>query len=292
MGFNNGSIFIWNWLTQTTVATLHGNMASYPALKLLSSGQLASSSPYNLINIWNLNNGLVNVTLAAKARFIEQLANGYLATVEGNNSIRIYNLQGSLASSLPVPSQDQTCLKQTAVSNKLASCGLTGAIFIWDTDTFTLNTTLNGHTNKVNAIALLVNENLVSASNDGTIKLWNVSSSSCLASLSPLNGQQLFSIKNVSNSTVVVGGLSNQIAFVNVNASRQFNLVNVVTLSCSFVNAFAITYLNILLIAMDNSKLAYYDMNTFKLRQAVYLGSGGAAFDMLGKSNKFWLFLN
>jgi hypothetical protein len=53
-----------------------------------------------------------------------------------------------------------------------------------------------------------------------------------------------------------------------------------------------VTYTNTLLIAMDNSQLGYYDMNTNQLTQVVYLGTGFVALDSLGICSKFICTLN
>jgi WD40 repeat protein len=256
-------------------------MASYPALKLFYSGKLAAPSAYDLLNVWNLFSGWLDLTLWKDAYCIEQLASGNLAVVGSDNAIQVFNQQEALVISMDASVNRQYCLKQTATAAKFASCDKSGQIFIWSTTSTTSLKTLNGHTNTTVGLAVLANGQVVSVSWDKTMKLWAITTQTSLASLNPLNST-LFCVQNVTNTSVVVGGASNQIAFVNVTSSNQFSVLNLVTLPCSFVNAFRVTYTNTLLIAMDNSQLGYYDMNTNQLTQVVYLGTGFVALDSLG----------
>jgi WD40 repeat protein len=129
LGYSNGSIFIWNWLTQTVLETLQGDMASYPALKFLYNGLLAASSPYGLIHVWNLTNSSINLTLWENAYCIEQLSNGNLATVGSDKKIQIFS-NGNWLNSLTSLTNRQYCLKQVASSTQLASCDESGQITV------------------------------------------------------------------------------------------------------------------------------------------------------------------
>jgi WD40 repeat protein len=257
-------------------------MASYPALKLFYSGKLAAPSAYGLLNVWNLFNDRIDMTLGIDTYCIEQLANRNLAVVGSDNRIQIFDQQGVWVYSMDPLANRQYCLRQTGTIVRFASCDKSGKIFIWATTSTAPLRTLTGHTNTTVGLAVLTSTNVVSVSWDKTMRLWTVSSTqTSLASLNPLNSS-LLCVQNVTGTSVVVGGESSQIAFVNVNVTaNQFSVLSLVTLPCSFVTAFRVTFTNTLLIAMDNSRLGYFDLNTNQLTQTVYIGTGLVALDLL-----------
>jgi WD40 repeat protein len=280
--FKNGTILVCNWQSLTVIETLPTETTGYPALKLLYGGHLlATSCSGGMTCLWNLTSGLVTFTTWQNSLYIEQLTNGDVATTGNVHSVQIVS-KGVYLRTIG-NSNSLLCLKQIPTTTKLAGCGVTGDIYVWDTNTGSTQT-LSGHTNATAGLACLRDsDTLVSASWDKTIRLWKISTSSCLATLNPLNSQ-LLAIQNVTNNTVVVGGQSNRIAFVNVTSTNQFSVLSIVALSCSFVNAIRVTYSNILLIAMDNSQLGYFDLNTNQLTQSVYIGTGLVAMDLLCKA--------
>jgi WD40 repeat protein len=71
-------------------------------------------------------------------------------------------------------------------------------------------TILNGHSSSINSLALLPNNNIISASNDKTLKIWNIKTNHCLTTMEN-NGYELSSLIILANGNIATCSNDDQI---------------------------------------------------------------------------------
>lgn len=284
LGFTNNTILIWNWQTQEVIQSFTGSFSHHTGLKFLSSSLLAAPSIYNLIHIWNLTNSIVKLTLNDSANCFELLENGYLASSSLNSTIDIWNLKtGMLVYSIKTEAI-QIYLMQSSISNFLFSGDINGNISIWDTNSYTLAGTLSGHTKAISGMVMVANGNLVSASEDNWIIIWEIIGSQ-VNSFNPFNSS-ILSIEIIGENTIAVGGLSNMVLIIEIDENNGFNVINRTYVTDANVIDLQLTFENILLIATSDGNLNYFDINTWQLEQTIPVGSGLKVLEIFSK-NKF-----
>jgi WD40 repeat protein len=99
------------------------------------------------------------------------LNNGYLASGDHLGIIRIWDVStGALINQL---NQTNLVWTMTVLSNGDLVSSNALSINIWNTTTWTVKRTINAHSDRIRAFALLPNGDLASAGDDRTIKIWN-----------------------------------------------------------------------------------------------------------------------
>ena len=142
---NVNSIQIWNLVSNECVATLEGHSTFVHGLENIDENRFASGSMDKTIRIWNANSYVCFKILKGHQYGVEALK----------------------------------CL----TSNRLAS-GSHGEIKIWDVESEEcLQTLLNAHLSSIRGLASLPNGNLVSCSDDKTIKVWDLNRGACIKTL-------------------------------------------------------------------------------------------------------------
>jgi WD40 repeat protein len=244
---------------------------------------MAVPSVHSLSHIWNLDNGIVELTLNKNAFCFEMIDNDIVASASLNETIDFWNYHtGKLVISIQA-NASQVLLKQTSIpSNYLFSSDANGNISIWDTDTYSLVGTLKNHTKAVSGMVVLDNGQLVTASEDGWLLLWDVVNPVLLGSLSPFNNS-IQSITKVTADTIAVGGLSNKVLIIKIDQQNRFNVINMTHVTDPNVIGLQLTYENILLIATGGGNVSFFDIFTYQLQQTVSVGSGLVAMDLYGK---------
>ena len=80
--------------------------------------------------------------------------------------------------------------------------------------------TLTGHTDTINAIAVLKDGNLVSGSSDFTLRLWNMTK---FEQIKQIDTTQVFAITVLQNGTVAYGVREGILNFVHPNSLNEIN---------------------------------------------------------------------
>lgn len=156
------------------------------------SNFVASGHGNSEIKIWDVASRTAMATLKGHARSIYTLEayekNGemYLASGGNDETVKIWSLEkNKLVKSIPFAHEYdvRSLVAFTRNDGKLllaSGGGSDGKIKVWDTDSYDLVATLNGHVSAVNTLKTFqLTEGgdtiLVSGSSDGTVMIWNVS---------------------------------------------------------------------------------------------------------------------
>jgi WD40 repeat protein len=221
------TIKLWELPSGDLVDTLTGHSGSVrSAIFSHDSRTLISCSFDETIKIWDVNRGVLINTLTDYSSAVYCLAlhpNGkILATGSGNGKITLWNLETNSEIAI------LTCCLDVVESLMIAPNGQTmiagngdGSIQIWQLDEsellrdrpsksmVSLQQTLPVHLGEVTALAIAADgETFASASADGTVKIWHLSSLELLCSLSADAGA-VMSLAMSPDCQCLVAGMAN-----------------------------------------------------------------------------------
>jgi len=128
------------------VKSLVGHSDSVQCVDILSDGRIVSAAWDRTIKVWNLNSGQCKQTI--------------MNAVHSGSVLCML----VLANDILVTGSDETCY----------------IIKVWDLRTKKLVKTLIGHQGIVSCLSSISDDKICSGSWDGTIKIWNLTSTSCL----------------------------------------------------------------------------------------------------------------
>ncbi len=181
-GSNDKKVIIWNSNTfeyERTLAEFNDSVLSivnsdtYLAIGLKNNQLLI----YNQRIYVNLETLLSEVNNSAVFS-LEILTDSNIVSGHADGSIKIWNgTTFELITTLKVHSDTVYALAILPNSSSIVTGSLDKSIKIWKSkDSYELIAILNGHNNSVLGLAVMANSNLVSCSQDTTIKLWNSTS--------------------------------------------------------------------------------------------------------------------
>lgn len=131
-------------------------------------------------------------------------------------------------------------------------------IKMWSATSYTLVSTLSGHTGNVNALQIMTNGQIVSGSSDGTVKVWNQTTGTIIKSFSIIS---VTCIKEISNGIIVVAGQSESAYTYFTNGTLIYTFDSVLSTRC---NAMTVYNRKILAIGMESGTLLLYDVSSVK----------------------------
>jgi WD40 repeat protein len=192
---NRYKIDIWNARSNVVEQELRGNITPVRALVVLPGNRLLSELDGRYV-IWNLNSGKRIQCLHAYYLSSSLIAMPDNILIVGRNEgiRRIILLDCCTGAIVDAASSDYgvSCLAKVSDTlfvsgsyKKLISGANSSPINIWSRrgKRVDLVRSLAGHTGTISALIVLPNEKLASASNDGTIRIWNYETGDCLATL-------------------------------------------------------------------------------------------------------------
>lgn len=201
-GSDDDNIIIWDTTLFSVVRTLTGHGNDVVSLIVLDNGYLVSASFDNKIKIWNAILGTLLNTLTAHGSSVNTLSllnNGLFASGSDDKTIIIWD-----ASFTPIRtiSTNTKCMKIYAMSNgNLASGEFNrGAINVWNTATGALEYTLTGHADTPRSFVQVTNSTFLSASDDGTIRLWNLATKNNILTLT--NYSTIYSLLKLNSGYI------------------------------------------------------------------------------------------
>jgi WD40 repeat protein len=202
------SIRIWDNYGNT-LKILSAHRDAVRSLVLLPNDMLASGGDDNLIIIWDLRSGKVLQVLSGHSSSVLALsvrADGSLVSGSWDSSIKLWSvLTGQCLRTLKAHKNGVMALASLS-DGRLISASADETIRIWDADSWSVDMVLSGHSDRITSIAVLEDNRyssyghaiIVSASEDGSTKIWDLASGKLLHSLSEslnLNQQQQQPVK-------------------------------------------------------------------------------------------------
>ena len=163
---------------------LKGHIGCINCLIQLSNGNLLTGGDDSSIRIWDINTYNNIMTFEehfARVTCVIELSNEKIASGSFDTSIRIWNLKEKNCI-LQLCEHDQWVLCLYILKDKsLVSGGGDNNIIIWNVNKGMSKKILKGHNDLVICISQLnYNDNLISSSDDKTIRIWDIYNGNCL----------------------------------------------------------------------------------------------------------------
>jgi WD40 repeat protein len=191
------TINIWNVNSNVIEQRLKRHCSRVYALVVLPDNRLASASDDDLLIIWDLSSGapiLVRLTTHYQTSLLAMPDN--ILIIGRSDPIKPIELLDCVTGDrigFVIDSQGVSCLARLSDTlfvsgsyKKLISGACSSPINVWlkkKAERVTLVRNLKGHTGTINALIVLPNDELASASDDGTIRIWNYETGDCLSIL-------------------------------------------------------------------------------------------------------------
>jgi WD40 repeat protein len=195
-------------------------------IEFLSDGRLVSCWNIPRLNVWNLTSGQFDFSFAQDADVFEETYNGLLAVDSGWN-VNLWNLtSGELTESISIGKEVHT-LRQTNYSNYLACGDDAGNIYLINLTSMEVDAQFNGpYSTLKNKIFLLTKvELLLTASEDGFLQVWNMSTENYISMFNPYYDDINFA-ELLTNDTLVIVGNQNYLLLLNFDSNYQFHVLN------------------------------------------------------------------
>ena len=186
-GSSDGSIKLWDlashWTEGVCDRTMRGHTQAVTALVQLRDGRLCSSSEDCSIRLWDLAScqcicTLQGLSCVVTVTCIVQLRDSSLCSSSVDGSIRWWDIETTLHCVRTVQAHDSAVNCVLELQQHMHRVICTGSedstIKLWDPQTRSEPTVLQGHWSGVLSVAELRDGRLVSASRDMKIKIWDL----------------------------------------------------------------------------------------------------------------------
>ena len=143
----------------------------------LNSVELATCSSEKNLDIWNLETGLIDITLTGYSTPVTRLVymqDGRLATGSMEKSIKIWTYDNHRCDFTIMAHEGPIRALIQLKNGNLVSGSDDKRIRVLELRSMWFSATFEGHKGPVRALAELMDERLVSGSDDKTIKIWNI----------------------------------------------------------------------------------------------------------------------
>ncbi|MEH2064197.1 MAG: hypothetical protein V7K50_18350 [Nostoc sp.] len=191
-GSNNKTIKLWDVTTGGQIRTLQGHLEWVHSVVFSSDGKtLASGSYDNTIKLWDVKTGGQIRTLQGHSNWVWSVAfspdGRTLASASYDKTIKLWDVTtGGQICTLQAHSYLVTSVAFSPDAKTLAS-GSFGEIKLWDVSTAREIYTLKGHSSYITSVAFSPDGKiLASGSDDNTINIWQLASSSNTVTSSPI----------------------------------------------------------------------------------------------------------
>jgi len=283
-GSDDKTIKVWNSKTLKIITTLKNHTEEVNALAIIPSNENIVSGSYDkTIKVWNSTTYKLIATLTGHTNFVRSLAiirsNENIISGSDDKTIKIWNSRTfQLIATLTGHTDWIRSLAIIPSSENIISCSDDKTIKIWNSHSYLLklfrncnskisryssNTNLE-YLNKIYSLAIIPSsKNIVSGSDDKTIKVWN---STTLQLISTLTGHtDLVNVLAIipSNENVVSGSNDRKIKIWN---STSFQLIETLMGHNNWIRSLAIIPSNENIVSCsDDGIIKIWNSTTFQL---------------------------
>ena len=172
-GSNDAEIKVWDFNNKTLFKTLKGHEDCILTMIILKNQNLCSGSADLTLRIWDWEVGNCVATLAGHEKWVKsicQLDSGYIVSGSDDMTIKIWKDNKIIKEFLGHTHSVRSLCKIS--EDEFASGSFDGTIKIWNINSSDSIQTLYGHQSYVISIIKNFNGNLISCSNDHTMKVW------------------------------------------------------------------------------------------------------------------------
>jgi WD40 repeat protein len=185
-GSSDGTVRLWSLMSRTDARVLPSHSSQVTALLATADGRLASASMDTTVRLWEPTGSAPPVVLTGHTWWVRNLAglrDGRLASCSWDGTVRLWDLAGDAEPLvLGHTSGDSTGWLDLVVEladGRLAvahSGSSSSLVRVWDPADPISEIVLRGHEAGVNALLLLPDARLASASDDHTVRVWTLPS--------------------------------------------------------------------------------------------------------------------
>jgi WD40 repeat protein len=189
-GSEDRTIKIWDLHSAKCVKTINGYGNWIKAIAFIpQQNWLASCHRERTIRLWDLTNKVCIHTLTGHTDAVLTIAispdGSYLASSSLDRTLRIWDLQTlTCLHAIDTAAEGICALVFSPDGRKLISGNYQADLQIWDLATGTLDRTLAGHPNRIEAVALCPARQLIATACENNIRIWDLQTGDCLETIS------------------------------------------------------------------------------------------------------------
>lgn len=149
------------------------------SLAVINAEQIATAGFDKVIKVWNLKTGECSLELAGHYDAILDLKAGfegkYLFSASEDMDIRVWNIeQQKCKKVMSAHKAPVTSLCIISGKKMMVSGSKEGALLVWDLNNKKVKFELEGHDSSINAIRYAHRDQVITAADDGNLRVWNV----------------------------------------------------------------------------------------------------------------------
>ena len=197
-GSSDSNLRVWRLADGACLRTLTGHTDQVRAVVDVGSGRVASGGDDCVLRVWDVLSGKQlqqtptgeGWIFCAATLWGDRVATGHT----NDGKIRLWNLGSGGGAAGVLPGHTDTVNSLAVVGGGsaqrlLASASGDCSVRLWDVDAGTCTAVLNGHTHIVRCLADLGGGRLLSGSEDGSLRVWNMATDACLAVVPNAHGE-------------------------------------------------------------------------------------------------------
>ena len=258
-GSTDNVIKIWDVKTNCKkIKELEGHNNAISCLKFIDDNLIVSGSIDRTIKIWDMNNDYKCIdTLRNFIGEIKCIENNYEKNIiyaSDDNNIKVWkkDINYNLIKTIKAHK-----ISSILITNLLLIAGSKDTIGLWGiNEDYTFILALLGHNDTINSL-IMEKDNLISASDDKTIKVWDINLCTCIFTLNSHNGK----IKSINIKNKILISISEEFVMKLWDCEKEFKCIKTSQLDCK--NSFSIisNIKNKIIIGTKDKSIKIWDMN-------------------------------